>query len=148
MQGSRPPERSTSSQKHYVRAFLVWLLIALAEMVHGTIRTLFLLPLIGDLRSRQIGVFTGSLLILGMSFASIHWIGLRDCRRLLFVGLMWLVLMLGFEISLGRLFGLSWERLVADYLPWKGGFMSLGMCVLALAPLIASRLRMRHREGV
>ena len=46
------------------RAFAIWLLLITAEVVHGIVRTLVLTPAVGDFRARQIGVFTGSLLIL------------------------------------------------------------------------------------
>ena len=127
------------------RAALVWLLIAAAETVHGVARALWLVPRVGDLASRQIGVATGSLIILTIAWASIDWIGARRCADLLRVGLLWLALMLAFEIGLGLAVGTGWERLLADYLPWKGGFMLAGMAVLALAPWIAARLRSGRR---
>ena len=37
--------------------------------------------------------------------------------------------------------GASWERLGADYNVLKGGLLPFGMVILALAPLIAGRLR-------
>jgi hypothetical protein len=52
--------------------------------------------------------------------------------------------MLVFEVTLGRALGLSWERIVSDYLPSQGGLMIVGMTVLALAPSIAFRLRSRR----
>ncbi len=127
------------------RAALVWLLIAVAETVHGVARALWLVPRVGDLASRQIGVATGSLIILTIAWASIDWIGARRRADLLRVGLLWLALMLAFEIGLGLAVGAGWERLLADYLPWQGGFMLAGMAVLALAPWIAARLRSGRR---
>jgi hypothetical protein len=50
---------------YLLRAFAVWLVIMAVESAHGTLRELFVAPLIGDLRARQISVFTGSLLLLG-----------------------------------------------------------------------------------
>lgn len=46
----------------YIRAFLVWLIIMAVETCHGIARTLFIAPLTGDFRARQIGVFIGALL--------------------------------------------------------------------------------------
>ena len=46
------------------RAVAVWLVIILAEILHGIARGLLLVPLVGEFRSSQIGVFTGSLIIL------------------------------------------------------------------------------------
>ena len=49
-----------------IRAFAVWLVLIAAEVVHGALRALLLVPAIGDFRARQAGVFTGSLLVLGL----------------------------------------------------------------------------------
>jgi hypothetical protein len=130
-----------------LRGLAVWILIALAETVHGIIRTIFLEPRVGDLASRQIGVLTGSLMILLIAYITIDWIGAREARDLVAVGTLWLVLMLTFEVTLGRVFGLSWERIVADYVPTQGGLMIVGMTFLALAPSIAFRLRSRRHGG-
>ena len=72
------------------------------------------------------------------------WPGPTRARDLLAVGLLWLVLTLGFEILVGRLVvGASWERLAADYNVLEGGLLPFGMLVLLLSPLIAGRLRRR-----
>jgi hypothetical protein len=62
--------------------------------------------------------------------------------ELLGVGSIWVILMLGFEIGLGRLvMGYSWERIASDYNLAEGGLLPIGMLILALSPLIAARLR-------
>ncbi|MGE3179637.1 MAG: hypothetical protein AB7O32_19345 [Vicinamibacterales bacterium] len=119
------------------RALAVWLLIAIAETVHGTARALWLVPRIGDLASRQVGVFTGAAIILVIAVLTRRWIG-ADRRELWLVGLLWLALMLAFEVGLGRAFGFSWSRILADYDPRQGGLMPLGLAVLALAPRLAA----------
>jgi hypothetical protein len=127
-----------------LRGLAVWILIALAETVHGTMRTIFLEPRVGDLASRQIGVLTGSLMILLIAYITIDWIGARKATALVAVGTLWLVLMLTFEVTLGRALGLSWERIMSDYVPSQGGLMIVGMAFLALSPSIAFRLRSRR----
>jgi hypothetical protein len=126
-----------------LRSLAVWILIAVAETVHGTMRTIFLEPRVGDLASRQIGVLTGSLMILVITYLTIDWIGARKARALVAVGTLWLVLMLTFEVTLGLALGLSWERIASDYVPSQGGLMIVGMTVLALSPSIAFGLRSR-----
>jgi hypothetical protein len=125
------------------RGIAVWGLIACAEVIHGIARGIFLKPRVGDLASRQIGVFTGSALIVAIAWLLIRWIGVRDKRECLVLGAAWLVLMLSFEIGLGRAFGLSWERIASDYNPARGGLMIVGMCVVFAAPLAALALRER-----
>jgi hypothetical protein len=118
----------------------VWFLLVVVEFMHGTLRALFLAPQVGDWRSRQIGVFTGSLLIVIVACLTIRFIRPPNLKSLIFVGLLWLVLMVAFELGLGRLLGRSWAGLLSDYNIAQGGLLPFGMVVLALSPLIAVRL--------
>ena len=125
-----------------VRAFAVWLVLIVAEILHGIARGIFLVPHVGEFRSNQIGVFTGSVIILVIALAFVRWIGVFRTTDLLAVGLLWLILTLAFEILFGRfVVGASWERLAADYNVSEGGLLPFGMLVLVLSPLIAGKLR-------
>lgn len=125
-----------------LRAFLVWCLILGLEFVHGVVRTVWLVPLVGDLPARQIGVPVGSVLALLVAWLTIRWIGARTRKQLLAVGVFWLALMLAAEILLGRwMFGYPWSRIAEDFDPGRGGLLALGMLVLALAPWLADRWR-------
>lgn len=131
----------TPTVRTWGRALAAWVLIAVTESVHGTLRQLFLAPLIGDLLARQVSVFTGSALIFLIAFLLVRWIGATRTRPLLGIGLLWLVFTLIFEVSLGRVLGIDWQRILADYDPRHGGLMLIGMAVLLLAPLGAARLK-------
>src|SRR4051794_8489149 len=107
-----------------IRAFAVWLVLIAAEVVHGLLRALLLVPVVGDFRARQAGVFTGSLLILVLMFLFVRWIRAGSPVRLLAVGVLWLVLTVLFEFALGRLvLGLPWEQMRQDYDLPRGGLM-------------------------
>lgn len=125
--------------------FAIWLLLILAEIVHGILRAIVLVPIVGEFRSNQIGVFTGSAIILAIAYFTIRWIGAKRRNELLLVGLIWLVLTVAFEVLFGRLVvGLSWERIASDYNVLNGGLMPLGLMVLFFGPMIALKLR-SHR---
>src|ERR1035437_1781507 len=96
------------------RAVLVWLLMMAIETIHGVLRNLFLAPLVGDLRARQIGVFIGAALILSIAVLLIGWIRPNSVRSLLGIGAMWLPLTLAFEFGLGRALGRPWDAMLAD----------------------------------
>jgi hypothetical protein len=124
------------------RALAVWLLIIGAEFIQGILRGLLLLPLVGDFQARQISVFTGSILILGISWLLIRWIEVESLGALLATGLLWLVLTVLFELALGRLvMQVTWERLLSDYDIRHGGLLPFGLIIMTLSPLIAARLR-------
>lgn len=126
----------------FLRAFLVWLVIIAAETVHGVLRGILLVPLVGDLPARQIGVPVGSLIIFAVAYIFVRWIAARTRLQLLGVGLLWLVLSVLFEIGLGRVvLGLPWGRIMEDYDPARGGFLVFGLLVMAVSPLLAARLR-------
>ena len=125
-----------------VRAIAVWLVLICAEILHGIARGIFLVPYVGEFRSNQIGVFTGSIIILAVALAFVRWIGASRTNSLLAVGVLWLGLMLAFEILFGRfVIGASWERLATDYNVFEGGLLPFGMAVLLLSPLIAGKIR-------
>ncbi len=120
------------------RTFAVWLLMMLFETVHGVLRTLLLVPVVGDFPARQIGVFTGSLLILAVTYLSLGWLRLDSPRLRLAVGILWALATLAFEVGLGRfVLGYPWSRLAADYDVTHGGLMAFGLLLMVLAPTIA-----------
>ena len=119
----------------------MWLVIGIAETLHGIGRTLLVQPYLGDQRARQVGVFTGSLIIFTIAVLFVRWIGARTPAQLIGVGLLWLGLMATFEIVLGRALGLSWHRIASEYDPRQGGFMLIGMTVLLFAPHVAAKVR-------
>lgn len=125
----------------WLRALAVWLVIIVVESVHGTLRQLLLVPVMGDFRARQVSVATGSLLIFVVAWLFIRWMGASSRRALLGVGLLWVLLTVAFEITLGRLLGFEWSRLLEDYDLPHGGLMGLGLLAMLLTPLLAARLR-------
>ena len=121
---------------------IVWLAIISAETVHGVLRALFLEPSVGDFRTRRIGVLVGAALILLIAHLFSPWLRARSAGTLPGTGLAWVALTAAFEAALGRLaLNLSWERIFSDYDVSPGGLMGFGPVSLALAPLIAARLR-------
>lgn len=122
------------------RAFIVWLLIAVAEVVHGILRMQFLRPLVGDLRARQLAVLTGSLLIVGIAWLLRRFLRAETLRQQFAVGAAWVLLMVSFDVLFGRLvIGYGWARITQDFDPSRGGVLLLGLLVMLLAPWLVSR---------
>lgn len=142
MSDSPTANRDHDRKNILIRALSVWFILIAVEIVHGILRAIFLVPLVGDFRSNQIGVFSGSAIILVIAYLTIRWIGATRRSELLFVGAIWLLATLAFEVGFGRfVIGLSWERITADYNPLEGGLMPLGLTILFFSPMIASKLQ-------
>jgi hypothetical protein len=131
-------------QAYWLRAVGLWLLLMVAETLHGLWRVKVLAVWIGDEFASDVAVFTGSLIILLITFACIDWIPARDMRTLLLVGCTWVVLTIGYELALGRLaFDRSWSEIASDFDLFRGRLLPLGLLFLLFAPLLAAWLRGR-----
>lgn len=125
-----------------LRAFLVWLLIAAAEVVQGILRVRFLNRRVGDHRARQMGVVSGCVLIFVIAWSTLPWIGARTGPDLVVVGFVWFVLMLTFDLVFGRLvFRARWARIAADFDPRRGNLLGFGMLFVFAAPMLVAKLR-------
>ena len=129
------------------RAFAVLLVIIFAESVHGTLRQLFLAPLIGDFAARRIAFFVAVLLIFLITYFFIRWIDAPNVKSLFAVGLMWMILMTLFEFGLGLfMMNYSWERMFEDYDVSRGGLMGFGLLFMIFAPWLAVKLRSKKSQ--
>jgi hypothetical protein len=125
-----------------LRAFTVWLVIGLAEVLQGILRVRLLNRRVGDHRARQIGVFVASGVILVIAGLAMPWIGASKVADLLGIGLFWVVLMLALDIGFGRLvFHASWDRIFAEFDLRRGGLLGFGVAVIFFAPLLMAKLR-------
>lgn len=99
----------------WLRALLIWAVIAGAEVLHGILRTKLLNPRVGDRRARQIGVVTGVLLNFLITWLALPWMLAGTTAgpgELLAVGAGWTGLMLAFDLWFGRwVFRFSWPRI-------------------------------------
>jgi hypothetical protein len=125
----------------WIRAALVWMLMMLAETGHGMVREVFIAPVLGGLRARQLGVLTGCVLIFVIAWLTARWMSANTRRQQLMVGAVWVLLTLLFESALGRATGASWSRILSDYNPAHGGFMLLGLAFMFITPWLTKRLR-------
>lgn len=97
-----------------------------AESISGTIRSLWLIPAVGEVRAGQIGFVVGVIIVITTAWLFIRWMRQRWRSR----------------SHWGRLvLNYSWERMVLDYEIAQGGLMLIGLAVLLFAPLIAATLR-------
>ena len=125
-----------------VRGVAVWFVLMGAEFAHGIARAVWLIPAVGDFQSRQIGVFTGTIINFTIAALFIRWIHPMRVADALAAGVLWCVLTLTFEITFGRaVMHASWQRIGSDYDLTHGGLLPIGLVLLALAPLITAKVR-------
>lgn len=128
-----------------LRGLLVWLLIMLGESLHGALRRLlFREDVIFALR--QVSVVIGVAIVFAATWVCLPWLRLRSARAALAIGAFWVVLTLGFEVVLGRLTGVGWTQIFAEYDLAGGGLMPLGLLAMGLTPWLVQRLQAAPRR--
>ncbi|TLU82150.1 MAG: hypothetical protein FDX30_11780 [Chlorobium sp.] len=126
---------------NWKKVLTAWLLIVAAESVHGTLRRLFLVPLMGDMPSRQAGVLVGSLIIFVIALLTVRGFGMITSRQKFLAGALWVLLTVIFEVSLGLLAGYTTERILSDYDLRQGGLMIFGLLFMFFTPFLAAKIR-------
>ena len=127
------------------RAVAVWLLIAALETVHGIVRGLWLVPALGEAAAQRLGFAIGCVLVIAVAWATGRWLGAATRSAQWQAGALWLLLMLGFELAIGRARGFGWARIAAEFDPRHGGLMLFGLLLMFLAPRLGAWLRGRWR---
>src|SRR5262249_14672091 len=115
-------------QAYWLRAVGLWLLLMAVETLLGLWRVKVLAVWVCDDFARDVCIFTGSLIVLLITFAFIDWIPARDTRTLLLIGATWVVLTFGYDVALGHFaFDRLWSEIVADFNLFRGGLFPLGL---------------------
>jgi hypothetical protein len=84
------------------KAVRAWLLIVVAESIHGAIRQFFIARVMGGLPARQIGILVGSAIVFAIAWAWIRWISAASLGAQVRMGLAWVVVMTVFELGVNR----------------------------------------------
>lgn len=123
------------------RVVLVWVLLAVAMVVQGSVREALATPMLGPLRAHQLASVTGAVIVILGSALSLRWLGaVKDVPRQLRIGGFWLVLTVLFEFGFGHfVVGHSWERLLHDYDLAAGRLWLLVLVATLLGPYVAGR---------
>ena len=123
------------------KALAVWCAILVAAIGNGAVREGLLVPLFGSAAGLVLSGVVLCLLILGIAFGALPWVGIRGSRALLCLGGGWLLLTMVFEFAFGLWQGKSLAGLLEAYTFRDGNIWPAVLGVTALAPYLAGRLR-------
>ncbi|MCB1998106.1 MAG: hypothetical protein KDG57_19920 [Rhodoferax sp.] len=125
-----------------LRVLALCVALAGAETLHGVARTVLLAPRVGKARAVRISAVTGTLLALAVCWWLVPGIGLTSPAQHLVLGLTLAVFMAAFDIGFGALvLRFSWRRILRDFNPASGNYLSLGLVALAGIPVLVFWLR-------
>jgi hypothetical protein len=126
-----------------LRAFAIWVLLLILAILNGGARDILITPKIGDSAGHIISTIFLCVLILLVSYFSIHWINPTGSLDPLIIGSFWVTLTVAFEFLAGHyVFGNSWQKLFGDYNVIQGRIWILVLVADFTAPIWAAKLRL------
>lgn len=124
-----------------LKTLLAALLIALAETANGIVRIRVLYAVMPVRRAKAVSVLTGCAVIFLLTWLLLPWIEPSGDAQLFTVGGLWLVVLLGYDLFVGRVvFRQPWARIAEDFNLARGNYLPLGMAFLFFCPLLVDWL--------
>jgi hypothetical protein len=117
------------------RALIVWLFIAVGEIINGNIRVRCLQRKYGKYRAKQISFFSGTAIFSTIIWFSLSWVAPTNLNQCFLLGLLWMLLMAAVDIYFGKfVFRYSWQKIADDFNPKKKNLLGVGMALLFFCP--------------
>jgi len=121
-----------------LRVVAVWLGMMVLAIANGGLRELLISPRLGIKVAHVASTILLCAVIVFITWISMGWIGIHHVADTWKVGVLWVMLTLGFEFLAGHfLFGHSWAKLAADYNLLRGRIWVLVPIVTLFAPRVA-----------
>lgn len=116
--------------------------LAGAETLHGTARTILVAPRIGKERAHRLSIISGTALAFGICYLLVPGIGLRTVSSHLALGLVLALFMAFFDLAMGKLLlRRTWSKAFRDFDPRTGNLLILGLVALVVIPTVVAWLR-------
>ena len=120
--------------------FLLWFPMLLIAILNGTLREALFKKWMSDLPAHQISTFTLLFFFAYYIYFVIKRFPPMSAFQAIVIGLLWLVLTIGFEFGFGIWRGNSWNKLLTDYNLTKGRLWVLIPLWIMIAPYLYYRI--------
>ena len=122
----------------FIRALTIWLLLLILAVLNGAIRESLITPRFGEQGAHIVSTAILCAAITLVAWFSISWIGPKNGREALVVGILWVALTVAFEFIGGQYFlGNTREIFFSHYKRFSGRILILLLVANLFAPLWA-----------
>ncbi|MFE8072240.1 hypothetical protein QQM79_14380 [Marinobacteraceae bacterium S3BR75-40.1] len=126
------------------KSVLVWAGILVLAIANAAVRELVFSPWLGASVALPLSGLTLALLVWVVAWLSVPLFGAGNERVLMGVGVLWLVMTLGFDLGFGYFVsGRSWQEVLQVFDVSQGNLFTVVLLVTLVAPWLAGRLRVR-----
>ena len=125
-----------------LKATRIWLVIVVAAIFNGVFREKVLVPVIGSGFAIPLSGVLLAILVFLIAFVSISFIGSSVAKTYLWIGFLWVVLTLSFELLFGHfIVGKAWREIMQIFNIQKGDLFIVVLFVTAISPWVAAKAR-------
>lgn len=127
----------------FLYALGVWFILVVAAILNAGLRESLITPKMGQHAGHVISTISLVIIILVVIYLFLSTLKMSYTQTELFlVGVIWLVLTIGFEFGFGHyVMGHSWDKLLADYDLLKGRIWVLVPLTTFIAPLLMGSMQ-------
>lgn len=119
-----------------VRYFLLWLPMIALALANAAIRQLIFIKYFTELRAHQLSTITLMLFCSVYVWLIFSFLNIQKSGQAFRIGLMWMILTIAFEFSLGRLTNHLWTEMLQQYNLLTGHIWPLFLLWLLFLPLL------------
>jgi hypothetical protein len=119
-----------------IRDVLLWLPMIVLALANATLRELVFIKHFSEFRAHQLSTITLIILCSIYIWFVFPLLNIQNSKQALLIGFVWVLLMVVFEFSLGRLTNKSWEYLLRNYNLFAGRIWLLFLLCLFILPYI------------
>jgi hypothetical protein len=119
-----------------IKQFLFWLPMIVLAFVNATLRELVFVKHFTMLAAHQLSTITLMLLCSAYTWWVYPKLHLQSAKEALTTGVVWMLLTVVFEFSLGRSIGKSWDFLLQDYNLFAGRIWLVFLFCLSMLPYV------------
>ena len=125
----------------HIKYFLFWFPMIILAFANAGLRQMILIKHFSESGAQQLSTLSLIILCAIYTWFILPALNIGSAGQALLIGLIWVVLTIGFEFTLGRLTNKSWEYLLQDYNIIAGRIWPLFLLCLLFLPYIVYLIR-------
>lgn len=119
-----------------IKHFALWLPMIVIAFANATLREMVFVKYFSEFRAHQLSTLTLIILCSVYIWFVFPVLNIHNSKLAFAIGIVWVLLTVAFEFSLGRLTNKSWEHLFRDYNIFAGRLWLLFLFCLFILPYI------------
>ena len=119
-----------------IKPYLFWIPMILIAFANATIREMLLIKYYSEFRAHQLSTIILIIFCAIYIWYILPYLDIQNFKMAFLTGLIWVVLTVAFEFTLGRLTNKSWQYLFEDYNLFAGRILLLFLFSLFFLPYL------------